>query len=58
MHRHPDELDELDRDDEPDITVRVHAAAFYLALIKAGLYDEAAEFAAWYLETFDHDLET
>jgi len=41
-----------------DLTVRVHAAALYVALLKAGLFDEAAEFAEWYLETFDHDLES
>lgn len=41
-----------------ELVVRVHAAAFYVALMKAGLFDEATEFAEWYLETFDHDLET
>lgn len=39
-------------------TVRVHAAALYVSLLKAGLSDEATEFAEWYLDTFDHDLET
>lgn len=33
-------------------------AAFYVVLVKAGYYDEAAEFAEWFLETFDLDLET
>jgi hypothetical protein len=37
--------------------VRVHAAAFYVACLKAGFFDEADEFAEWYLETFDYDLE-
>lgn len=53
------ELNELD-DETPqsELVVRVHAAAFYLALMKAGLFDEATDFAEWYLEAFDHDLET
>jgi len=38
--------------------VHVHAAAFYAACLKNGYFDEATEFAEWYLETFDHDLET
>jgi hypothetical protein len=33
------------------------AAAFYVVLIKAGYYDEAAEFVEWFLDTFDLDLE-
>lgn len=40
------------------LSVQVHAAALYVALMKAEWYDEAAEFAEWFLETFDHDLET
>lgn len=34
------------------------AAAFYVALLKGGYFDEASEFAEWFLETFDIDLET
>lgn len=34
------------------------AAAFFVALTKAGHLDEAAEFAEWFLETFDIDLES
>lgn len=41
-----------------DPVVHVHAAAFYVACLKSGYHDEAAEFAEWYLETFDHDLES
>lgn len=37
--------------------VHAHAAALYVAMLKAGAIDEATEFAEWYLETFDHDLE-
>lgn len=37
--------------------LHAHAAAFYVSLLKAGCLDEAAEFAEWYLDTFDHDLE-
>lgn len=37
--------------------VHAHAAALYVAMLKAGAIDEASEFAEWYLETFDHDLE-
>jgi len=33
-------------------------AAFYVALVKNGYPDEATEFAEWFLETFDLDLET
>lgn len=43
---------------EPDIEVRVHASAFYVALLKGNFFDEASEFVDWYLETFDHDLES
>jgi hypothetical protein len=44
----------------PDANAHVYAegAAFYVVLIKAGYYDEAAEFAEWFLDTFDLDLET
>jgi hypothetical protein len=48
--------------DEPGqphfLSVQAHVAALYVALLKAGLIDEAAEFADWVLETFDHDLES
>lgn len=37
--------------------LHVHAAALYVAMLKAGYLEEAAEFAEWYLDTFDHDLE-
>jgi hypothetical protein len=37
--------------------VHAHAAALYVSLLKNGYADEATEFAEWYLETFDHDLE-
>lgn len=33
------------------------AAGFYTALLKSGYGDEASEFAEWFLETFDLDLE-
>lgn len=53
------ELAEFDPDDETrDLVVRVHAAAFYVACLKAGFLEEATEFADWYLDTFDHDLES
>jgi len=38
--------------------LQAQAAAFYVALLKGGWFDEATEFAEWYLDTFDHDLET
>jgi len=38
--------------------IHVHAAAFYVALLRGGMAEQAAEFAAWYLEEFDHDLES
>lgn len=38
--------------------VYAQAAAFYVALTKNGHLDEATEFAEWFLETFDLDLET
>jgi hypothetical protein len=37
--------------------VHASAAALYVALLKNGYLDEATEFAEWYLDTFDHDLE-
>jgi len=37
--------------------VHASAAALYVAMLKAGYLEEATEFAEWYLETFDHDLE-
>lgn len=37
--------------------VHVNAAALYASMIKHGFFDEAIEFAEWYLDTFDHDLE-
>lgn len=51
-----DELD--DPTESGELVVRVHAVALYLALLKAEMFDEATEFAEWYLETFDHDLES
>ncbi len=38
--------------------VQVHAAALYVSLLKHGYFEEAGEFAQWFLETFDYDLET
>lgn len=40
-----------------DADVYVQAAAFYVACLKAGFLEEATEFAEWYLDTFDTDLE-
>jgi len=37
--------------------VHAHAAALYVSLLKNGFPDEATEFAEWYLDAFDHDLE-
>jgi hypothetical protein len=34
------------------------AAAFYVQLVKSGYGDEASEFAEWFLEAFDLDLES
>lgn len=52
----------IDRDDpdDPDrgLEVHVHAAAFYVSCIRHGFLEEATEFAEWYLDTFDHDLES
>lgn len=38
--------------------VYTQAAAFYVACLRAGFFDEATEFAEWFLENFDLDLET
>lgn len=38
--------------------VYASAAAFYVVLLKNGYFDEAAEFAEWFLDAFDLDLET
>lgn len=38
--------------------VYAEAAAFYVVLLKCGYHDEAAEFADWFLTTFDIDLES
>lgn len=38
--------------------VYAQAAALYVAMVNAGYSDEATEFAEWFLETFDLDLET
>lgn len=47
-------------DDAPSFKgeVYVDAAALYVALLKNGYLEEASEFADWFLETFDLDLET
>lgn len=37
--------------------VHASAAALYVAMLRAGQLEEAQEFAEWYLDTFDHDLE-
>lgn len=42
----------------PNFEIHAHAAAFYVALLRGGMHDQAADFAEWYLEEFDHDLET
>jgi hypothetical protein len=34
------------------------AAALYVSLVKNGYTEEATEFAEWFLDTFDLDLET
>jgi len=38
--------------------VYAQAAALYVAMLKNGYTEEAAEFAEWFLETFELDLET
>lgn len=40
------------------LAIYAQAAAFYTTCLKAGYHDEATEFAEWFLETFDLDLET
>lgn len=59
-------MHELDSEDWPPTTragisrsaeVHVNAAALYASMLKHGFFDEAVDFAEWYLETFDHDLE-
>lgn len=49
--------DEVEDPKHGSIAVYGQAAALYVALIKAGHLDEATEFAEWFLETFDIDLE-
>ena len=54
-----DMADELGEPAHPAyFDVQAQAAAFYVALLKAKFIDEAAEFAEWFLDTFDLDLET
>lgn len=48
--------DELDARAPAD--VQVEAAAFYYALLKNRLLEEAQDFAEWYLDTFNTDLES
>ncbi|MGH7180163.1 MAG: hypothetical protein ACREJC_22485 [Tepidisphaeraceae bacterium] len=38
-------------------SVRVHAAAFLVALLQAGLVTEAYSFVEWCVETLDLELE-
>lgn len=38
--------------------VYTQAAALYVAMVKNGYGEEATEFAEWFLEHFDLDLET
>ena len=38
-------------------TVRVHAAAFLIALLQAGLVDEAESFMYWCAEELDLELQ-
>lgn len=51
----------LDYDADPrdpqTLQIYTEAAAFYVVCLKAGYIDEAQEFAEWFLETFDIDLE-
>lgn len=39
------------------LAVYTEAAAFYVACLRAGYADEATEFAEWFLDSFDIDLE-
>lgn len=48
--------DELDVAAPPDVYAQ--GAAFYAALLKSSLFAEADEFAEWFLESFDLDLES
>lgn len=43
---------------ESPLEVYAQASALYVGMLQAGFTDEAAEFAEWFLETFDLDLET
>lgn len=47
--------EQLEVDAPPDVYAQ--GAAFYTSLLKSRLFDEADEFAEWFLETFDLDLE-
>lgn len=48
-----------DLDAEPgQLEVYTQASAFYVACLKNGYPDEGTEFAEWFLDTFDIDLET
>lgn len=49
---------ELEGGNEAGLKIYAGAAAFYAQLLTAGYIDEATEFAEWFLETFDLDLET
>jgi hypothetical protein len=35
-----------------DLEVQAHAAAFFVALLKNGFFEEAGSFVDWYVETF------
>jgi hypothetical protein len=52
-----DDERELVREPEK-LAVYTQASAFYVACLKAGFSDEATEFAEWFLDTFDIDLES
>lgn len=39
------------------LEVYTHAAALYVAMLKNGFFDEATEFAEWFMDAFDYDLE-
>lgn len=56
-----DELDDLEkdpRDSRRSLEVYTAAAAFYVTCLKNGYPEEATEFAEWFLDEFDIDLET
>jgi len=40
------------------LEVYAQGSAFYVVLVKNGYGQEAGEFAEWFLDTFDIDLET